>query len=135
MLDVVGFVNYCGSVHWVSVDGYFEKEFQLILQSSPSDISRSYLSCYNFCAKSFSTLMTTFKIVRVCICRPNQQVRCCLSGAWVEAVYKDIEEATKLTPHPFVLLRYLVSAQPIDGLHIFQGTTFFISDMIFFTLM
>ena len=40
MTDVVGFVNYCGFVHWVWADGYWEKEFQLTLQSSPSGEDR-----------------------------------------------------------------------------------------------
>ena len=48
-------------------------------------------------------------------------MRCCLIGSFLEAVRKEVEEAKKVTPFPFVHIRYVLSLQPLDKPHIFSG--------------
>lgn len=49
-------------------------------------------------------------------------MQCVLIGSWVEQVKKEVEMAMNATAYPFVLLRYVMSAQPIGEAHILRGS-------------
>lgn len=61
-------------------------------------------------------------MIFVLSCRPLPRVQCVLIGSWVEQVKKEVEMAMNATAYPFVLLRYVMSAQQIGEAHILRGS-------------